>query len=173
MFIFSAQVGDESASAHLDSGYCNNTLVTDDVHSGLLLLGTEAQHQRSARTGGMDCIKRARPISNRPIFSPRCRVHHSPSKNMIGALRRESAIREMLLDTSFDFARDECSPPRRYQAKSCLKRARISWRRGFHRHVTLSKALHSAAFDLLDGSSTGKICIHSSYDPGREPRSRC
>jgi hypothetical protein len=56
-----------------------------------------------------------------PFFTPRCRDHHSPSKKMFGALRRESAIREMLLDTSFDFARDERSPPRRYQAKSCPK----------------------------------------------------
>jgi hypothetical protein len=59
-----------------------------------------------------------------PFYTPRCRDHHYPSMGVYNAYCRESAVRELLADDSFDFVRDNLLHTRDEQEISCPKTCR-------------------------------------------------
>lgn len=54
-----------------------------------------------------------------PFYTPHCRDHHYPSKRVVNACSRESAVRELLADDSSDFEGDGHFYARREQTGSC------------------------------------------------------
>lgn len=54
-----------------------------------------------------------------PFYTPRCSRHHSPSKRLFAAYARESAARELLLDSSFNFKSDRSHYTQHQQPQPC------------------------------------------------------